>query len=356
MRKHGLKQSNLLSILVIVAAVLSACTGGSSPRVWIDEPLNGSQHALGEITIRYHAASETGVRGFVLYVNGEEHSRDQSPDRNARIVTRVQSWMPPAAGQYTLQVVAYTSGREASEAATVQVTVGGVVPTLAPTEAAPGATSPPEPTLPAATAAPTEMIASPTDTPVSPAVTSIPATGTPAPPTNTSAPTSVPTSPPASTHTPPPVPTHTPPPAPTHTPPPPPTHTPPPPTSTPPPPPTNTPTLAPDTAGPEISDISESADPIYTAYPGGCSPTEVTITARATDPSGVDRLRIGHRIAGGEWEFQPMAAVGSGLYRVTLSSPAVPTALEYRIQARDTLGNQSNSAIAAVEVRQCTGD
>ncbi len=346
MRKRWLKQSGWLSVLFVVAVALSACTGGISPRVWIDEPLNGSQHTLGEITIRYHAASETGVRGFVLYVNGEEYRRDQSPDWDSRIVTMVQSWVPPAEGQYTLQVVAYTGGREASEPATVQVTIGDVAPTLAPTEAAPEPTSLPlatsAPTLPAATvapASPTEAPASPTDTPVPPAVTSVSPTGTPVSPTNTPPP------PPTDT---PPAPTNTPPPAPTNTP-------PPPPTNTPPPPPTNTPTLAPDTAGPEISDISESADPIYASYPGGCSPTEVTITARVTDPSGVDRVRIAYRLAGGEWETQPMTAIGTGLYQATLPSPPGPTTLGYRIHARDTLGNQSNSSTETVEVKQCTG-
>jgi outer membrane biosynthesis protein TonB len=341
MRKRRLRQSGWLSVLLMVTVALSACAGGVSPRVWIDEPLNGSQHALGAITIRYHAASETGVRGCVLYVNGEEYRRDVSPDRDARIVTMAYTWTPPVEGQYTLEVVAYTSGREASTPATVQVIVGGATATLAPTRTAQELTSLP----PAATSTSTQPAA--TDAPVAP-------TDTPEP-TRTLLPEPTHTPPPAPTHTPPPEPTHTPSPAPTHTPPPEPTHTPPPlPTHTPPPEPTHTP--PPDTAGPEIGDISESADPIYTAYPGGCSPTEVTITARVTDPSGVDRVRIRHRLAGGEWEQQPMAAAGGDLYQFTLPSPGVPTTLEYRIQARDTLGNQSNASIETIEVRQCSQD
>jgi hypothetical protein len=347
MRKRWLKHSGRLIVFLAAAMALSSCAGGITPRVWIDEPLNGSQHALGEITIRYHAASETGVRGFVLYVNGEEYRRDQSPDWDSRIVTMMQSWVPPAEGQYTLQVVAYTGGREASEPATVQVTIGDGAPTSVPTEVAPEPTSPPlatsTPTLPVATDAtvsPTETPVSSTDTPVSPAVTSVSPTDTPVSPTNTP--------PPSPTDTPPPAPTNTPPPAPTNTP-------PPAPTNTPPPTPTDTPTPEPDTAGPEISDISESADPIYASYPGGCSPTEVTITARVIDPSGVDRVRIAYRLAGGEWETQPMTAVGTGLYQATLPSPPGPTTLGYRIQARDTLGNQSNSSTETVEVKQCTG-
>jgi hypothetical protein len=82
----------------------------------------------------------------------------------------------------------------------------------------------------------------------------------------------------------------------------------------------------------------------------------VTITARVTDPSGVDRVRIRHRLAGGEWEQQPMAAAGGDLYQFTLPSAGVPTTLEYRIQARDTLGNQSNASIETIEVRQCSQD
>jgi hypothetical protein len=343
MRKCHLARLSWLGVLLLVAAALSACGGGGiTPRVWIDEPLNGSQHELGEITVRSHAACESGVRAFVLYVNGEEYRRDQSSDRSARIATIVQPWVPPAEGQYTLQVVAYTQGRVASEAATVQVTIGGVVATPVPAEASPEPTSPPPPTSPpqetppatpsppaegtpapltdTPVSPPTDTPVLPTDTPVPVTDTPVPATGTPVPPTNTPVP-------PTSTSVPP-------------------TNTPVPPT--------DTPTPEPDTSGPDISNIQESADPIYTAYPAGCSPTEVTISAKVTDPSGIDRVRIRYRIGGGDWELKLMAAAGGDKYEATLDSPGVPTTLQYQVQARDTLDNLSNSGLGTVEVQGCS--
>jgi hypothetical protein len=135
-----------------------------------------------------------------------------------------------------------------------------------------------------------------------------------------------------------------------------PTEPPPAPTDTPPPPPppTSTPEPEPDTAGPDISNVQASADTIYTAYPSGCSPTEVTISAQVTDPSGIDRVRVAYRVSGGEWERRPMTAAGGNQYQVTLSSPGVPTTLEYYVQARDTLHNQSGSPHKTVSVQQCS--
>jgi hypothetical protein len=215
------------------------------------------------------------------------------------------------------------------------VTIGGVVATPVPAEASP------EPTSPPPLASPPQETSSPTPSP--------PAEGTPAPPTDT------PISPPTDTPV---LPTDTLVP-PTGTPvsatdtPVPPTNTAVPPTNTPVPP-TATPTPEPDTAGPDISNIQESADPIYTAYPAGCSPTEVTISAKVTDPSGIDRVRIRYRISGGDWESKPMAAAGGDKYEATLDSPGVPTTLQYQIQARDTLNNQSNSGLGTVTVQGCS--
>lgn len=365
-----------LAMPLLAAALLPACAGEvdrARPRVWIAAPLNGSHHELGTIPVMSHSSCETGIQEVVLLVNAGEYRRDAPDNAGETLVTIVQSWEPPAEGQYTLQVVAYTRGGLASEPATVQVTIGAprgtTPPTVAPEEPThtPAIAQPPE-EGPAFTPTHTPGSEPPTHTPASPAPArapeisyfeAYPATisagacselrwgveyatavfldgqGTvdhdtarvcPASTTSytlvarsaggerqasvTVTVTDAPTA-----------------------------------------------TSVPDTAGPEIIDVQESADPIYTSYPGGCDPTQVTITVRVTDPSGVDEVRLRYRVGSGVWEGPVfLGAVGGNRYRVALPvQPDMPTAIQYQIRARDTLGNQSGVQQGTVEVRQCTG-
>ena len=119
-------------------------------------------------------------------------------------------------------------------------------------------------------------------------------------------------------------------------------------------PPTSTP--VPDTNGPEIVEIQESADPIYTSYPGGCDPTQVTITVRVTDPSGVQEVGLRYKVGSAAWDGPLFPdALGGGRYRITLPvQPSAPTTIQYQVRATDSLGNQSSVEQGAVEVRQCT--
>jgi hypothetical protein len=346
--------------------------------------LNGSQREWGTIQVMSHTSCEDGIREVALLVNGEEYRRDESPDANATLVTIVQPWVPPSDGQYTLQVIAYTRGRVASDPATVQVTIGAPTGTPLPTAAPEIATPPAEATWVLAT--PSVGPAAPTSTPI-PAM----ATSTPVPPAPTpqpAAPTATPRRPeityfeaypsnisaggcttlrwgvegaaevylndqgvgdhetrqvcPESTTTyalrvrsaggeaqssvtvtvaelP-------------------------------------TPTPAPDTSGPEIAEIQESADPIYASYPGGCDPTEVTITARVADPSGVQEVRLRYRVGNAAWEGPLfLSAVGGDRYRIILPvRPNAPTTIQYQVLARDSVGNQSSVQQGTVEVKQCT--
>ncbi|MFB0533360.1 MAG: NBR1-Ig-like domain-containing protein [Anaerolineae bacterium] len=461
--------------------------------MWIDAPLNDSQHELGTVNVMSHSSCETGIQEIVLLVNGQVYRKDPSPDPGASMVSIVQTWVPPAEGRYTLQVIAYTEGRTASNPATVRVTVGApavtpkviasgeITPTSAepakvsPTPAGPPTSTPtaaPEPTACVLDAAFVSDVTMPDDTQMAPgqsfdkvwclrntgncawkpgyqlvfisgdsmgapaavAVPTTPPDGTADIGVTMNAPSApgtytgqwrmtdssgqpfgtavqvviiVPGSP-TRTPTPTPIPvlgaqinfwvdsdhvnagqcttlhwdvegvqavhvdgagvagrgskqlclcqdeTHNldatltngqheyrsvtihvsgtceeaPPPAPAPGP--------------------------ADTAGPEITDFHESGDPIYTSYPGGCKPVEVTISARITDPSGVDRVRLRYRVGGGDWDAKPMNAVGGDRYEVTLAGPAVPSAVEYTIQAKDNLGNQSDSPHGKINVKQCS--
>jgi len=302
-----------LSLMLLAAGVLAGCGAreGSSPHVWIDAPLNGSQREWGTIQVMSHSSCEDGIREVALLVNGQEYRRDDSPDANATLVTIVQPWVPPSDGQYTLQVIAYTRGRVASDPATVQVTIGGPTGAPLPT-AAPEIPTAPPPEATWVLETPSVGPAAPTSTPLPPAATS---TSVPPPPTPE---------------------------------PPPPTPEPPAPTATPKPP---TPTPAPDTAGPEITDVEPSADIIYFPYPG-CGPIQVTFTARVSDPSGVDRVRLVYSVGGGEQQAKDMSPAGGQSYQVELK-PSQVGIMEYWIRAWDTLDNRRDGGRGTLEVKSC---
>jgi len=311
-----------LSLLLLAAGVLVGCGAreGSSSRVWIDAPLNGSQHEWGTIQVMSHSSCEDGIREVALLVNGVEYRRDDSPDSSATLVTIVQPWVPPSDGQFTLQVIAYTRARVASDPATVQVTIG------APT-GAPLPTAPPEVPTPAPPEA-TWVLETPSVGPAAPTSTPIPAVAT-------------------STLVPPPPTPEPPPPTPE---PPAPTPEPPPPTATPNPP---TPTPEPDTAGPEITNVERSADIIYFPYPG-CGPVLVTFTARVSDPSGVDRVRLVYSVGGGQQQVKDMSPAGGQRYEVEFK-PSQVGLMDYWIRAWDTLGNRRDGGRATLEVKSCGG-
>ncbi|HJX38049.1 MAG TPA: hypothetical protein VJ714_05595 [Anaerolineae bacterium] len=315
MSERQLARLGWLSLLLLGVALLTACGAGegSSPRVWIDAPLNGSQREWGTIQVMSHSSCEDGIREVALLVNGQEYRRDDSPDANATLVTIVQPWVPPSDGQFTLQVIAYTRARVASDPATVSVTIG------------------------APTGTPLQMTAPETPTPAPPEATWVletPSVG-PAAPTSTAI-LAVATSTPV-------------PPAPTPEPPPP-TPEPPTPTATPNPP---TPTPAPDTAGPEITNVERSADIIYFPYPN-CGPVMVTFTARVSDPSGVDRVRLVYSVGGGEQQVKEMTPAGGQRYEVEFK-PSQAGMMDYWIRAWDTLGNRRDGGRATLEVKSCGG-
>jgi hypothetical protein len=313
MRERQLARLGWLSLLLLGVALLAACGGreAGSPRVWIDAPLNGSQREWGTIPVMSHSSCEDGIREVALLVNGQEYRRDDSPDVNATLVTIVQPWVPPSDGQFTLQVIAYTRGRVASDPATVQVTIGAPTGAPLPT-AAPEISTPPPAEATWVLETPSVGPAAPTSIPIPPMATS-----TPVPPPPTPEP-------------------------------PPPTPEPPPPTATPELP---TATPAPDTAGPEITNVERSADIIYFPYPN-CGPIQVTFTARVSDPSGVDRVRLVYSVGGGEQQVKDMSPAGGQRYEVVFK-PSQVGIMDYWIRAWDTLDNRRDGGRATLEVKSC---
>ncbi len=108
-----------------------------------------------------------------------------------------------------------------------------------------------------------------------------------------------------------------------------------------------------DTQGPIIK-ASRSSEVIR--WPPGCSPSEVTITATVSDPSGVDWVRLRYRVVQGkrvgEWKVLSFLWIaGTNKYKVVINADALvdslnpplqgtlPGKVEYIIVAADNAGN-----------------
>lgn len=100
-----------------------------------------------------------------------------------------------------------------------------------------------------------------------------------------------------------------------------------------------------DSMGPEISEVKTSNNVLVIS---DCSGTSVDITARVTDPSGVDSVSLWYRVAD-----QPFASTSmdlkDGIYQVTLLGSEFLGkgygTLEFYIQAKDGAGNLSKSPV-----------
>lgn len=100
-----------------------------------------------------------------------------------------------------------------------------------------------------------------------------------------------------------------------------------------------------DHTGPEINEIKTSNNVLVIS---DCSGTSVDISARVTDPSGVDSVSLWYRVAD-----QPFASTSmdlkDGIYQVTLVGSEFLGKgygiLEFYIQAKDGAGNLSKSPV-----------
>lgn len=100
-----------------------------------------------------------------------------------------------------------------------------------------------------------------------------------------------------------------------------------------------------DRTGPEISDIKTSNNVLVIS---DCSGTSVDISAKVTDPSGVENVQLWYRVA-----EQPFASTDmtlqDGIYQVTVVGAEFLGkgygTLEFYIQAKDGAGNLSKSPV-----------
>ena len=129
-----------------------------------------------------------------------------------------------------------------------------------------------------------------------------------------------------------------------------------------------------DTTGPTITRVADSPDPIYWHENDACQPptypNQVTISASITDGSGVSAAKVTYRMKGGSWQSVGMnqgqtgwysATIGANDLELSLNPPVARSygannSLEYRVQAFDAVGNQSESQVRTTTVRYCDKD
>lgn len=116
-----------------------------------------------------------------------------------------------------------------------------------------------------------------------------------------------------------------------------------------------------DTFPPTITSISESADPIWYGTSGCSGSYAVTISASASDPSGVAEVTLFYKRQGTVTYFsKTMSPTGGGNYTSgSIASKDVAGGgssdqyIEYYVSARDSKGNLANSSIRTVRMRYC---
>lgn len=386
----------LVSALMLASCEERAAVVGvdTAPiRAWVGGPMDGIEIPLGENPALCHAFAVAGVSQIELWVNGAFANRMANPDPGATYFTAELSFEVPEPGAYVLEC--RTTDQDGLNAGSDPVTVHatGEVPTATSTTEIP-------------TATPTATEVSPTEVP--PTSTSIPPTPTEVPPTSIP-PTST-RIPPTSTPLPP-SPTPEPPrivsfevsksqitlgecvtfsyvvagsptaiyfdgqgvagPAGSVD---------------------RCPTatrefelraelnnqvadratltvvvLPGDTTGPEIARWAVSPGLIYWNEYDNCTPREVTVNAyNITDPSGVSAVKVVYRMKNGTWQSKGMTQMQTGMYSATIGpndlekslNPPVTyqgesNSLECRVQAFDTVGNQSQSDVRTVTVQYC---
>lgn len=100
-----------------------------------------------------------------------------------------------------------------------------------------------------------------------------------------------------------------------------------------------------DRTGPDISDIKTSGNVLVIS---DCAGTSVTISAKVTDPSGVENVLLWYRVADQPFASTKMS-LQDGVYQVAVVGSEFLGkgygTLEFYIQAKDGVGNLSKSAV-----------
>lgn len=108
-------------------ALLSALPGASAPMpagaAWIDQPLSGSTHPLGPVTVTVHATDPTGVGVIHLWVDDAIEESVQLQEEPRILATHLFTWNATEAGQHLLTVRSVGKTGDWSAPATAIVTI-----------------------------------------------------------------------------------------------------------------------------------------------------------------------------------------------------------------------------------------
>jgi hypothetical protein len=159
---------------LVFVLLLAACSGqlaSNTPQVWIDVPTDGLQVPIDRaVHIEGHASYSGRIARVEIWVNGEPHLVQEDPPTQGNLVRFDQMWMPPGAGEYTVEVKAVGADGAESAPDVVRLVVGrevaGATPTSTPESSVVEPTSAFTPTLEATeTLTPTATLPLPTPPP-----------------------------------------------------------------------------------------------------------------------------------------------------------------------------------------------
>ncbi len=121
-----------------------------------------------------------------------------------------------------------------------------------------------------------------------------------------------------------------------------------------------TPTPVPDSSGPTLSELAASPDPVY--YPSQCGSTNLRVSVKVEDPSGVLEVTLFYRYVAektGSWHTHALSLAGDA-YTATINvgeeagrEVKGDGRVEYYIVAVNGKGNQSRTQTRSVTLRYC---
>jgi len=173
--------------MVLLMAVLMVACGTAStqgPATWLDQPLDGAKLPMGPQEITAHASDADGVTSLEFFVDGT--LLVQAPVGGGILADDTVGWDPSTPGVYTISVRATDSQGNTGPEARAFVSVGELegspttLPTVRPTEEVVTQETPSP--RPSSSPVPTATLVPPTMTPVPPTATPVPPTVTPTTP------------------------------------------------------------------------------------------------------------------------------------------------------------------------------
>ncbi len=97
----------------------------AGPQAWLDYPKDGSLLSMDKpITVLAHVFASEGIADVLLTVNGVAYRRNP-PTKTGDLLTSAHEWTPERAGEYTLEIIAYSASGAASSPARARVRVIG---------------------------------------------------------------------------------------------------------------------------------------------------------------------------------------------------------------------------------------